>query len=109
MSKKVKIIVFSLAALILLFVAGVLVKATLDRRRLMAVGIRTDGRVLELFERSSRSRRSSSTTYYAKVGLFLRDSTTPEPSAVASHNGSERPGYYSRPTGGSEICGGSAG
>ncbi|MBL9130101.1 MAG: hypothetical protein JNG86_02810, partial [Verrucomicrobiaceae bacterium] len=73
LSKPLRILIYSLAALIVLFVAGVMVKSYLDHKRLMAEGTRGEGNVLELFEQKSTRRRSTSSTYYAKVGLFTKD------------------------------------
>lgn len=73
MTKNAKIFVFSAVALVILIIAGAEIKDHLDHKRLMAEGTRTEANVLELYEQKSRRRRSTSTSYYVKVGLLEKD------------------------------------
>jgi hypothetical protein len=73
MTKNAKIFVFSAVALVILIIAAAEIKDYLDHKRLMAEGTRAEASVLELYEHKSRRRRSTSTSYYAKVGLLEKD------------------------------------
>ena len=73
MTKNAKIFVFSAVALVILIIAGAEIKDHLDHKRLMAEGTRTEANVLERYEQKSRRRRSTSTSYYVKVGLLEKD------------------------------------
>ncbi len=70
--KKIRYSLYTFCAIVLLTIAGIIVKVRLDRQKILKEGIRTDATVLEL----SSERRRKKTEYNMKVALFAKTKPT---------------------------------
>jgi hypothetical protein len=78
--KKIKYILYTFSAIVLLTVVGFIIKVRLDRQKILKEGIRTEATVLEL----TSERRRKKSDYRMKVALFAKTKpAVPMPTAPA--------------------------
>ena len=70
--KKIRTILYTFSAIVLLTLAGIFIKVRLDRQKILKEGIRTEAIVLEL----SKERRRKTSNYSMKVALMAKSKPT---------------------------------
>lgn len=76
MSKKVKIIIFSVAILLILAFAGFVFKIKADNKELLVNGIRSEAYILDKHEQLVGKKRSPTHYYSMEISLFVKEDFT---------------------------------